>query len=98
MRISDWSSDVCSSDLAVLEDDATVGAVFVLALLEAVAARAVGLWKIDALEGQPAQQVVGLERVQAGVAATDALHNPLALLKGIAVLDRRVERRAVGTE
>src|SRR3546814_602983 len=40
---------------AVLEDDATVGAVFVLALLEAVAARSVGLWKIDAIEGSQAQ-------------------------------------------
>src|SRR3546814_5762765 len=67
MRISDWSSDVCSSDLHILAAEARVHA----ARLEIAAVRAARNLAVAVLPRQPDFEVIGLARGEAHVAAAE---------------------------
>src|SRR3546814_18856990 len=85
MRISDWSSDVCSSDLGLLADAGVVGAAVADRLVED---RRVG--------GQPGDAVlvdVALQR-----AVVEDLAGDVVQPEALAEVAKRSEERRVGIE
>src|SRR3546814_8220742 len=92
MRISDWSSDVCSSDLA--DAAAVVGE-----LLESVLADAIGAGEAtDAVIAQSGEQAKALWRIREGISeaqvrAGKTIKHDIALPIGrLADLDRKSTR------
>src|SRR3546814_15874399 len=93
MRISDWSSDVCSSDLAPYWDAEARGAFFGLtratgaAEMARAALEAVCYQTRDLLEAMRADGADSLEtlRVDGGMVANDWMLQMLADILGVAV-------------
>src|SRR3546814_13045730 len=88
MRISDWSSDVCSSDLLVARDVAEV-------VIEIAAERAVDILEVaverPAADVGPGGGIIGLDALGVGLGETrDAV--PAAHARGIDHLQRPDER------
>src|SRR3546814_13141343 len=89
MRISDWSSDVCSSDLRALIKVTGIGARTALAVLSGMT--------VDELANAITQQETGLLTRVPGIGKKTA-ERLLLELRGKLGADIRSEERRVGTE
>src|SRR3546814_16564657 len=94
MRISDWSSDVCSSDLLVAVP-ASRGS-YRIQPIDGAASQPGRIGSARAAQNQFVTEIIRLKHIDA-VAAVETLR-PLVSPQGSLTANRRSEERRVGTE
>src|SRR3546814_20734016 len=91
MRISDWSSDVCSSDLVVTASKRAENLSDVPMSITAISG--------DSLREKGITDIQGLVKVTPGLSYTDSGQGtPVFSLRGVGFFETRSEERRVGKE